>query len=94
MGETILSGLQELGGDNVIWDQTADAIVAAWLPGSRGIGVADVLYGEYEFKGKLPHTWPASFDQISVNVDKQPDEPGVDTKDATLLYPYGYGPAY
>ena len=32
----------------------SDAFVAAWLPGSEGIAVADVLFGEHDFKGKLP----------------------------------------
>jgi beta-glucosidase len=34
-----------------------DAVVAAWLPGSEGRGVADVLFGEYPFIGKLPVAW-------------------------------------
>ncbi|MFA5935727.1 MAG: glycoside hydrolase family 3 N-terminal domain-containing protein [Patescibacteria group bacterium] len=34
-----------------------DAVVAAWLPGSEGAGVADVLFGDYEFVGKLPVEW-------------------------------------
>ncbi len=36
----------------------ADAFVAAWLPGTEGAGVADVLFGDYQFTGKLPYTWP------------------------------------
>jgi len=35
----------------------ADAIVAAWLPGTEGAGVADVLFGDYKFKGKLSFSW-------------------------------------
>lgn len=34
-----------------------DAIVAAWLPGSEGAGIADVLFGDYPFTGKLPIEW-------------------------------------
>ena len=34
------------------------AFVAAWLPGSEGDGVADVLFGEHEFTGKLSFSWP------------------------------------
>lgn len=34
-----------------------DAIVASWLPGSEGQGVADVLFGDYEFVGSLPVQW-------------------------------------
>jgi beta-glucosidase len=36
----------------------ADAIVAAWLPGSEGEGVADVLFGDYKPTGKLSYNWP------------------------------------
>ncbi|MGN0507066.1 MAG: glycoside hydrolase family 3 N-terminal domain-containing protein [Lachnospiraceae bacterium] len=36
----------------------ADAIVAAWLPGTEGAGIADVLLGDYEFSGTLSYTWP------------------------------------
>jgi beta-glucosidase len=44
----------------------SDAFVAAWLPGSEGAGVADVLFGgkgqgEYNFTGKLPVTWSTEF---------------------------------
>jgi beta-glucosidase len=41
----------------------SDAFIAAWLPGSEGAGIADVLYGDYEaddFRGKLPHPWPGN----------------------------------
>jgi beta-glucosidase len=35
-----------------------DGIVSAWLPGTEGEGVADVLFGEYDFTGTLSYTWP------------------------------------
>lgn len=38
--------------------ELADAVVAAWLPGTEGAGVADVLLGEYDFEGTLGYTWP------------------------------------
>ncbi|HNR24523.1 MAG TPA: glycoside hydrolase family 3 N-terminal domain-containing protein [Candidatus Bipolaricaulis anaerobius] len=38
----------------------ADAVVAAWLPGSEGAGVADVLFGDAPFEGRLPFPWPRS----------------------------------
>ena len=40
--------------------EESDAFVAAWLPGSEGDGIAQVLFGDYNFSGKLPHTWPKS----------------------------------
>jgi beta-glucosidase len=74
--------------------EACSAIVEAWLPGSRGIGVADVLFGDVGFSGKLPHTWPRTFEQIPVNVDQQSDEPGNDATSTDVLYPYGYGLSY
>ncbi|KAK6126588.1 hypothetical protein DH2020_039663 [Rehmannia glutinosa] len=44
-----------------------DALVAAWLPGSEGQGVADVLFGDYDFTGKLPITWFKNVDQLPMN---------------------------
>jgi beta-glucosidase len=40
----------------------SDAFIAAWLPGSEGEGIAEVLFGDYNFKGKLPHSWPKSIE--------------------------------
>lgn len=57
------------------------AFVAAWLPGTEGQGIADVLFGDYDFKGKLKHTWPSSMGQLPINAG--------DGK--TGLFPYGYG---
>lgn len=89
----IISGRPLVFDDPRILTDTA-AIVAAWLPGSRGIGVADVLYGDAPFSGKLTHTWPRSYDQIPVNVNQQPDEDGVDATAVDVLYEYGYGLTY
>ncbi|MCP4428092.1 MAG: hypothetical protein GY803_26700 [Chloroflexi bacterium] len=41
-----------------------DALAAAWLPGTEGQGVADVLFGIRPFTGKLPYTWPRDADQL------------------------------
>lgn len=57
-----------------------DAFIAAWLPGSEGQGISDVLFGDYPFSGKLPFTWPRSMNQIPVCPPE--DSP---------LFPYGYG---
>jgi beta-glucosidase len=58
----------------------SDAIVAAWLPGTEGLGMTDVLFGDYKFTGKLPRIWPCSDDHI-VSADN-PDLP---------LFPFGFG---
>ncbi|HWH68771.1 MAG TPA: glycoside hydrolase family 3 N-terminal domain-containing protein, partial [Candidatus Sulfotelmatobacter sp.] len=45
--------------------ETTDALVAAWLPGTEGQGVADVLFGAAKPSGKLPRTWPRNNDQLA-----------------------------
>ena len=65
---------------------TADAVVAAWLPGSEGNGVSDVLFGAYPFTGKLPYTWPAANDQLPINVNTTHDN-----SHGVPLFPFGYG---
>jgi beta-glucosidase len=59
-----------------------DALVEAWLPGSEGAGVADTLFGNRPFTGKLPVTWPRTLDQEPINVGDADYDP---------LYPFGYG---
>lgn len=69
------------------------AVVAAWLPGGEGGGVADVLFGDHDFSGKLTHTWPASAQQIPINTGPvYPDEQ--QGSGGEPLYPYGYGLTY
>jgi beta-glucosidase len=46
-------------------EHRCDAIVAAWLPGTEGGGVADVLTGAKPFVGRLPRPWPRSADEVS-----------------------------
>ncbi|KAK8712982.1 hypothetical protein V6N13_148210 [Hibiscus sabdariffa] len=59
-----------------------DALVAAWLPGSEGQGVADVLFGDYGFTGKLSFTWFKTVDQLPMHVG----DPNYDP-----LFPLGFG---
>ena len=61
-----------------------NALVAAWLPGSEGAGVADVLFGDHAPTGKLPVTWMQSAAQQPIN----------DGDGKTPLFPYGYGLTY
>ncbi|MGA2328806.1 MAG: glycoside hydrolase family 3 N-terminal domain-containing protein [Bryobacteraceae bacterium] len=65
--------------------EQADAFLAAWLPGTEGQGVADVLFGDYSPTGKLPFSWPRSMAQI-------PSHPGDRNYDP--LFKYGYGLKY
>ncbi|KAF5770288.1 putative glucan 1,3-beta-glucosidase [Helianthus annuus] len=62
--------------------KTIDALVAAWLPGSEGQGVTDVLFGDYGFTGKLARTWFKSVNQLPMNVGDAHYDP---------LYPFGFG---
>jgi beta-glucosidase len=59
-----------------------DALVAAWLPGSEGDGVADTLFGRRPYTGRLPVTWPRTLDQEPINVGDANYDP---------LYPFGFG---
>jgi beta-glucosidase len=68
-----------------------DAFVVAWLPGSEGGGVADVLFRKangrvnYDFTGKLSFSWPRTASQTALNRN----DPGYDP-----LFPYGFGLRY
>jgi beta-glucosidase len=69
----------------------SDAFVAAWLPGSEGQGIADVLFTDkdgnirYDFNGKLSFSWPATPEQTTVNIGDEDYQP---------LLPYGFGLRY
>lgn len=75
----IVSGRPQLIGDRLAG---IDALVASWLPGTEGEGVADVLYGRLPFTGQLPVTWPRSESQLPINVGDASYDP---------QFPYGWG---
>ncbi len=79
----VLSGRPVLLGPVTL---AADAVLAAWLPGSEGQGVADVLFGDVKPTGKLSFTWPASMDQVPLGHDKAAIE--------NPLFPFGFGLGY
>jgi len=79
---TVLISGRPLVLDTVL--ERSDAVVAAWLPGTEGQGVADVLFGDYTPTGKLPRAWPLNNEQLSS--DAQPGE--------KPLFPYGFGLTY
>jgi beta-glucosidase len=70
-----------LGG---VLDQ-ADAVVAAWLPGTEGEGIADVLFGDFRPTGKLSFAWPRSMAQVA----RHPGD-----KEYDPLFAFGYGLSY
>ncbi len=64
---------------------TFGAVVAAWLPGSEGAGVADVLYGDANFVGTLSKSWPKDATALPISHDQSGYDP---------LFPYGFGLRY
>jgi beta-glucosidase len=80
-----LVGIVYAGRPLLITDQVEafDGLVAAWLPGSEGAGIADVLFGDLPFTGKLPYAWPRNDEQIplaALEADRNPP-----------LWPRGHG---
>jgi beta-glucosidase len=63
--------------------KTSDAFIAAWLPGTEGEGIADVLFGDYAPTGKLPREWPRNDRQFAANA-----------MHGKPLFPLGYGLTY
>jgi beta-glucosidase len=61
----------------------SDAFIAAWLPGTEGLGVADVLFGDAKPVGKLPREWPRDNGQLAANA--MPGPP---------LFDFGFGLTY
>ena len=70
----------------------SSALVAAWLPGTEGGGIADVIFGDNNFTGKLAHTWPANNAQEPINNGAMGDATGTDK--TAPLYPFGFGLTY
>jgi len=64
--------------------EASSAFVAAWLPGSEGQGVADLLFGDYDFQGKLSFTWQRAENENFHRGDENYNP----------LFPYGFGMTY
>ena len=62
-----------------------DAVLAAWFPGTEGIGVADILFGDVPPTAKLSFSWPRNMSQIPINYGDKTYNP---------LFPLGYGLTY
>ena len=80
-----LVGVLYTGRPLLVADQLGylDALVTAWLPGSEGAGITDVLFGDIPFTGKLSHSWPRTAEQIPLAaLIADPGPP---------LWPRGYG---
>ncbi|KAL3530847.1 hypothetical protein ACH5RR_010169 [Cinchona calisaya] len=62
--------------------EKVEAFVAAWLPGTEGRGITDVLFGDYSFEGRLPVTWFKTVDHLPMHIEANSYDP---------LFPLGYG---
>ena len=65
--------------------ENSNAFIAAWLPGTEGKGISDVIFGDYDFTGKLSMTWPKSMKQIPINYGDNEYDP---------LFEFGFGLSY
>jgi beta-glucosidase len=65
-----------------------DGFVMAFLPGTEGLGITDVLYGDYNFTGRLPYTYPKLLSQVTETMLDASYHP------SAYLFPYGYGLSY
>ena len=65
--------------------EAADAFMVAWLPGTEGDGVSDVLFGDVAPSGKLSFSWPKDMDNVPVNFGDEDYDP---------LFKLGYGLTY
>jgi beta-glucosidase len=80
----LLSGRPQILGEVI---NQADAFIVAWLPGTEGEGVADVLFGDANPEGKLSITWPRSVSQMPMNINTPRDK-------YSPLFKFGYGLSY
>jgi len=62
-----------------------DAFISAWLPGTEGGGVSDVIFGDYSPTGKLSFSWPRDISQIPANYKDKKYDP---------LFEFSYGLKY
>ena len=76
----VYSGRPLILGDS--YDQAA-AVVAAWLPGTEGLGITDVLFGDHAPTGKLSFAWPRTMAQVPIG-----------DSDGRPLRPFGFGLGY
>ncbi len=65
--------------------ESFDALIMAWLPGSAGEGVADVLFGDKPFTGTLPLPWPSHTEQLPITPE------GKTADNTSVLFPRYFG---
>jgi beta-glucosidase len=67
-----------------------DGLVAAWLPGTEGLGVAEILFGDYAPTGRLPFTWPRSMKLYQLR-EATGGSPEAQDLESEILFPLGFG---
>lgn len=67
--------------EQIVLEKT-EALVAAWLPGTEGQGMADTIFGDYDFKGKLPVSWFKRIEHLPLDAHANSYDP---------LFPFGFG---
>lgn len=65
--------------------ENVEALIAAWLPGSEGSGITDVIFGDYDFTGRLPVTWFRTVEQLPVHAENNLQD---------SLFPFDFGLTY
>ncbi|KAE8653276.1 hypothetical protein Csa_023195 [Cucumis sativus] len=65
--------------------ENVEALIAAWLPGTEGNGITDVIFGDYDFTGRLPVTWFKTVEQLPVHAENNLQD---------SLFPFGFGLSY
>jgi beta-glucosidase len=78
----LVSGRPLLVTEELAW---SDAFVAVWLPGSEGLGVAEVVFGDHGFSGQLGFSWPRDASQVTIRIGDPDYDP---------LFPYDFGLRY
>ena len=75
--------------------EVADAIIMAWYPGQEGgDALAELLFGERNFSGRLPITFPISTEALPEFDDYSMKGRTYKYMEGNIMYPFGYGLSY
>jgi beta-glucosidase len=102
LGKPMVVVVEAGGAVNMPWLSRVPAVVMAWYPGQQGgTALARLLFGQANFAGRLPVTWPERLDQfpvfnedVTTRMDYYTGYRWFDKHDFTPLYHFGYGLSY